>query len=58
MSTKGYVLAFTFSLSKIDRRKFNKMIDSFDCRREMDVAESRRLYEYLVQPCFAVEDPS
>ena len=36
MSTKGYVLTFTFSLSKIDRRKFNKMIDSFDCTSETD----------------------
>ena len=28
------------AISKIDNRKFNKMIDSFDCTRETDIAES------------------
>ena len=41
MSSKGHVLAFKFShFYKIDNRKFNKMIDSFDCTRETDMAES------------------
>ena len=42
------------AISKIDNRKFNKMIDSFDCTRETDMADRGGVMKAIGVSCSAL----